>query len=142
MRMRLRLCGAELLAVMVSMLFVVWLFLYAASGSVQADTSTTADLLWPLPRVAMFGSNVYSLEPVNFDITSTGPGGDADLLKGALVEYLKLIFETPAPFFPSGGESGGTSGSLPSLVVDVKSEDQTLGLQTDESCKLASLPTS
>ena len=99
------------------------------------DSSTTTDLLWPLPRSATFGSTIYSLNPETFTFVGTGLGGNSNTLKGAFERYTNLIFQTPAPFFPSGGSSGAGQQELASLVVNVISDDETLGLNTNETCK-------
>ena len=65
----------------------------------------------------------------------SGAGGESDILKNAFERYIQLIFDTPVPFYPSG--SGGSSaGVLHNVTVAVKSSDETLGPDTDESCKL------
>ncbi len=80
-----------------------------------------------------FGSNVYTLDD-GFVFLSAGDGGGSDILRGAFARYQKLVFQTPAPFYPSGGAAAAT-GSLASLTVTVSSKDETLGLKTDESCE-------
>ena len=101
--------------------------------SVKADSSTTTDLLWPLPRSVSFGSTVYSLDPETFAFTGTGKGGGDLILKDAFARYIRLMFVTPAPFYPSGG--GAPTLTLASLNVDVSSADETLGLDTNETCE-------
>ena len=112
--------------------------LFPCLGLATADSSTTTDLLWPLPLSTKFGSTVYSLNPETFTFVGTGPGatqgGSSDSLKGAFERYTNLIFQTPAPFFPSGGSSGAAQQELASLEVNVESDDQTLGLDTNETC--------
>ena len=98
-----------------------------------ADSTTTSDLLWPQPSSMTFGSNVYTLDD-RFVFLTAGDGGESDILRGAITRYQKLIFQTPTPFYPSGGSAAAT-GSLASLTVSVSSNDETLGLKTDESCK-------
>ena len=100
----------------------------------SADTSTTSDLLWPKPVSATFGSSVYELQPNSFAFTATGPDSESDILRDAFKRYSDLIFQTPAPFYPSGA-GANPSGPLPGLVVDVQSTDETLQLSTNESCK-------
>ena len=100
----------------------------------SADTSTTSDLLWPKPLSAEFGTSVYVLQPDSFAFIATGPGKDSNILKDAFRRYANLLFETPAPFYPSGG-SASSAGQLTELKILVQSADETLGLSTDESCK-------
>lgn len=116
------------------------LFLVCLAFSVplsRADSSTTTDLLWPLPRKATFGSSIYSLQASSFQFLSSGAGGASDILKGAFERYISLIFETPVPFYPSGN-GGSSAGALQNVTVAVKSSNETLGPDTDESCKLLS----
>ena len=100
--------------------------------SATADSTTTTELLWPHPTSMKFGSGVYIVDK-DMSFFSMGPGSDSDILRGAFSRYQKLIFETPAPFYPSGG-SEAANGTLTSMTVTVSSNDETLGLNTDESC--------
>ena len=115
-------------------LFLVCIFFPCLEWA-TADSSTTTDLLWPLPRSSKFGNTVYSLNPETFTFVGTGPGGTSDSLKNAFERYTNLIFQTPAPFFPSGGSSGAAQQELTSLEVNVMSDNESLGLNTNETCK-------
>lgn len=110
-------------------------FLLPSLEWADADSSTTTDLLWPLPRSATFGSNVYSLNAETFTFVGTGAGGSSTTLDSAFDRYTNLIFQTPAPFFPSGASSGAAQQELASLVVNVMSDNETLGLGTNETCE-------
>ena len=110
-------------------------FLLPSLGLAAADSSTTTDLLWPLPRSATFGSNVYSLNAETFTFMGTGAGGSSIMLDSAFERYTNLIFQTPAPFFPSGASSGAAQQELASLVVNVMSDNETLALGTNETCE-------
>ena len=100
-----------------------------------ADSGTTTDLLWPLPKSVNFGSSVYSIQPSVFQFKGTGAGGASNILKEAFERYIQLIFETPVPFYPSG--SGGSPvGVLNAVLVEVLTNDETLGPNTNETCKL------
>ena len=114
-------------------------FLLSCLRWASTDSSTTRDLLWPLPHSVTFGSNVYSLKAETFTFIGTGKGateGDSSkILKGAFDRYITLIFHTPAPFIPSGGRVGASQLSLASLEVHVMSDDSTLGQNTNETCK-------
>ena len=114
------------------------LFLLALSGHcswVLADSSTTTDLLWPLPKMVTFGTAIYSFDPASFQFLGSGAGGSSATLKGAFDRYIQLIFHTPVPFYPSGA-GGAAAGVLKSVEVTVKSSNETLpGPDTDESCK-------
>ena len=116
------------------MLAIAFLLPLLVLGFARSDSSTTTDLLWPLPRSAEFGNDVYSLAAANFMFLGTGQGGSSDVLKDAFERYLKLIFETPTPFYPSG--AGGVAvKELSSMEVNVLSADETLGLNTNETCE-------
>lgn len=101
---------------------------------VAADNSITSDLLWPKPKSAQFGSNIYTVDQ-SFQFLGTGPGSNSNILKAAFDRYQALIFKTPSPFYPSGN-TGQAHGALSSMTVTVSSDDETLDLQTDESCRL------
>ncbi len=100
-----------------------------------ADSSTTTDLLWPLPHYTSFGSEVYSLNSQTFNFLGAGAGGGSSILEDAFLRYQLLIFSSPAPFYPSGGGSAPAQ-ELASLLATVNSADETLGLNTNESCEL------
>ena len=110
------------------------LLLLAGAHLVASDQSTTADLLWPVPQSAQFGTGVYSLSSEAFSITTAGAGASSVIITGAVDRYWKLIFETPAPFYPSGAGSDATA-SLSGLVITVATSNETLAETTDESCK-------
>lgn len=115
------------------MLFSVVLVVAALLGA-SADTSTTSDLLWPKPSASNFGTNVYQLNAASFSLTAKGQGSSSEILRDAFQRYSKLIFQTPAPFYPSGA-SDTFNGEISGLVFTVQSSDETLGSSTDESCK-------
>ena len=101
---------------------------------VTNDTaSITSDLLWPKPTSANFGSNIYTVDQ-NLEFTKDGPGGNSDVFEAAIARYKALIFKTPSPFYPSGNE-GRASGTLSSVTVTISSDDETLDLHTNESCR-------
>ena len=104
------------------------------TSATPADTSVTFDLLWPKPSAAQFGSDTYSLNKT-FEFKGAGAGGDSKILAAAFDRYHGLIFNIPTPFYPSGNSSQ-SSGALGSVTVTVSSDDETLALQTDESCRL------
>ena len=103
-------------------------------SAAKSDSSTTTDLLFPLPRFTNFGSKVYLLNAQTFVFLGSGKGGSSDILKDAFERYSKLIFETPAPFFPSGG-GGISTQELDSMQVVVDSADESLGMSVNENCK-------
>ena len=112
----------------------VVLVLASLLGS-YADDTTTVNLLWPKPSSMQFSSNVYQLSPDSFQFTSAGAGANSDVVRGAFARYFRILFQTNAPFYPTGAIEDA-SGTLTKLVVTVDSADETLGPDTDESCKL------
>ena len=102
----------------------------ALLATALADKTTTSDLLWPQPFTMEFGSHVYAIDS-SFSFLGAS---NSDILKGAFTRYQQLIFDTPTPFYPSGG-SAAVTGILLTLVVTLTSDDETLGLKTDESCQ-------
>ena len=113
-------------------LFLLAAFVY---HSVAANPSITTDLLWPMPSEVQAGNDVYSLDPSKFAFTANGAGGSSDILKEAFQRYMDLIFKSPTPFYPSVA-SATPSKELSGLAVTVSSNDETLGLDTDETCKI------
>lgn len=109
--------------------------LFVPMTQILADSSTTTELLWPLPRMATFGSSVYSIDPASFQFLGMGSGGASALLKGAFDRYIQLIFHSPPPFYPSGG-GGAPAGVVDSVTVNVASSSEDLGPNTDESYNL------
>lgn len=96
-----------------------------------ADTTTTSDLLLPQPSSMQFGSNVYMIDS---SFVFAYNGATSNILTNAFSRYNLLIFDTPVPFYPSGG-STEAAGTLSMLQVTLASNDETLGLDTDESCE-------
>ena len=113
------------------------LFVLAAASLrlVFGDSSTTSDLLWPHPSQSTFGTEVYEVDSGNFAFTTDGAGGGSTLLKSAIDRYYVIIFQSAAPFYPSGGATQ-PKGPLTGLKVTVNSQDESLNLTTDESCKV------
>ena len=103
-----------------------------------ADHSTTSGLLWPMPKKCDFGSDVYLLQPKSFQFLASGAGADSDIVKDGFVRYSKMLFDSSIPFVPTGATQA-SDGVLPSLKINVQSADESLGQDTDESCKLAGL---
>ena len=108
------------------------LVLVALFASALADATTTSDLLWPQPSSMKFGSGVYTIDD-GFDFLGAGAGANSDILRAAFSRYQDLIFNTPTPFYPSGGSAAAT-GKLKNLTVTVSSSNESLGLKTNESC--------
>jgi len=93
----------------------------------------SSSLLWPMPETVMaLSERVRALDSEKFtfetDINSA-------LLNEAFERYMGVIFQTPVPFIPEGA-STVIKVMMPMLNVKVTSGDETLGSETDESCKL------
>ena len=101
---------------------------------ILADPSTTTELLWPLPRMSVFGSSIYSVNTDNFEFIGMGSGGENANLKGAFEHYTRLIFQTHVPFYPFGG-GVFPRGVVDGVIVNVASSSEDLGPDTDESCE-------
>jgi hypothetical protein len=56
------------------------------------------------------------------------------ILTSAIKRYQDIIFNSPIPFYPSTDVT--TNGQLDSLMITVKSDDESLNQDTDESCQL------
>ena len=105
---------------------------FSPSSCASTDNSTTTDLLWPLPTTYAFGSGYYTLNPSTFKFVPVNNGVRSDTLQAAIERYTKLIFDTPVPFYPSGG-NGSSLGELLGVYVDVVIADETLGPATNET---------
>lgn len=95
----------------------------------MSDPSTSTDLLWPLPNNNSVGTDIYSLDK-SFMFVATGEGASSDILKEAIDRYMKLIFLPP----PIAAVVSTVTGPLAKLTVSVASNDETLALETDNSC--------
>ena len=117
------------------LVFSVFVLAICQLLSAFADPSTTDGLLWPVPKKSTFGKEVYLLQPESFQFLAIGAGADSDIVKDGFARYSKILFNTSVPFFPTGATQA-SDGVLPSLNVVVYSADETLGQDTDESCKI------
>lgn len=115
------------------MLFRDMLLIAALLGGVASDPTTSTDLLWPLPNDNTVGSDMYSLDSKTFMFSAAGEGAGSDILKEAMERYMKLIFLPPP--VPAVGST--VKASLDKLTITVASNDETLGLNTDNGCAFA-----
>ena len=97
------------------------------------DPSISTQLLWPMPSSVTVGSQVFSIDPASFKFTPQGANAASDTLKQAIDRYSDLIFKTPVPLYPSEANTTAAS-ALSALTITVSSTNETLGLNTDESC--------
>ncbi len=113
-----------------TMLSYCVLLIAAFLGGAVSDPSTSTDLLWPLPNNNSVGSDMYSLDNATFMFTAAGAGAGSDILKEAMDRYMKLIF-LPSPV-PAVGST--VKAALDKLTINVASNDEILGLNTDNGC--------
>ncbi len=106
------------------------LLIAALCGGASSDPNTSTDLLWPLPNGNTVGSDMYSLDNNTFMFVPAGEGGSSDILKEAMERYMKLIFLPP----PVPALVSSISAPLDKLTITVDSSDETLALDTDNSC--------
>ena len=95
---------------------------YLASG----ETPDPRLQLWPLPLSYSFSDPMIPSYSKNFQFIGDGAGGQSSILKAAFRRYKDYNFDQ--------GEATSEEG-LQGLVVYVASNDETLNLDTDESCK-------
>ena len=115
-------------------LFLLTACLLPALAVGAVDPSISTQLLWPTPNSVSVGDMVLSIDSTTFKFTTQGGGLGSDTLKQAIERYTDIIFKTPTPFYPSAANVTATS-ALSGLTVTVSSSDETLGLNTDESCE-------
>ena len=113
------------------LLFSACLLPCLAGNARAVDPSISTQLLWPMPSSVDVGDQVFSVDPSTFKFSAAS---SSDTLKEAISRYTDLIFKTPAPFYPSAANTSAGSG-LSELTIAVSSDDESLGLDTDESCK-------
>ena len=91
----------------------------------SAHAGTT---LWPKPQSESPGSHTFTLTQASFALSPTGV--TSDILTTAIDRYQYIIFggatAAPVSFTPSG--------AVTSLQVNVKTDNTSLSLTTDESC--------
>ena len=96
-------------------------------GTAHSDPT---DLLWPLPNNHAVGTDMYTVDPKQFTFSPAGAGAGSDILKDAMARYMKLIFLPP----PMESIGSSVSGALEKLTITVDSADESLQLDTNNSC--------
>ena len=71
--------------------------------------------------------------PDNFTFKGSGAGGELDILTGAFERYRKFIVPVTLKSPRKSPMVGDNVAEM--LEVEVSSSDESLGLETDESCK-------
>lgn len=108
------------------MLHLCWIAL------TNGDTSITSDLLWPQPAEMNFGTDVYSIDATTFSFLTKE--SSSALLRNVVNRYYNIILKSSIPLYPTGGNSVNPTRVLNGLKVIVNSPDETLDMNTDESC--------
>ena len=110
---------------------VMLVLLLGLVGAVYSSSGT--DTLWPLPNNNAVGTDMYTVDPKQFMFSPAGAGAGSDILKDAMARYMKLIFLPP----PMQSIEAKVSGALEKLTITVDSADETLQLDTNNSCMCA-----
>ena len=96
-----------------------------------SDIGNPEDYLWPIPQSVKCSSDIVYAISENFAFQGSGGGGELSTLTAAFERYRKFISPTTLKAPPVGVNVT----ALEMLMVYVASADETLGLETDESCK-------
>ncbi len=103
------------------------LALHGAFAAVDVNS-----LLWPIPKqVTVTDDTVRALDPDKFQFMTDV---NSAILNEAFIRYMGVIFKAPLAFIPDGA-SENVKVEMAMLNVKVTSGDETLGEDTDESCK-------
>ena len=97
---------------------------------VVSDTVDLTSYLWPIPQSVKCNTDMYSISK-DFMFQGTGAGGELPIVTGAFERYRKFV--TPSTSVKSTRNVNAMA--LEMLVVDVATADETLDLETDESCE-------
>ena len=95
-----------------------------------SDIANPEEYLWPIPQSVKCSSDIYAISE-NFAFQGSGGGGELSTLMAAFERYRKFI----SPITLKAPLVGVNVTALEMLIVYVASADETLGLETDESCK-------
>jgi len=110
----------------------VWLVVLFTA--VTSDTINPVDYLWPLPYSVKCDPGLqYGLDDASFTFQGNGQGGQLPTLTSAFERYRLLIF--PDTMKPKSSNVKLGDGMVQMLEVNVASNDETLALETDESCE-------
>jgi len=110
----------------------VWLVLLFTA--VTSDTINPVDYLWPLPYSVKCDPGLqYGLDDASFTFQGNGQGGQLPTLTSAFERYRLLMFPDIMKVKSRNVKLG--DGMVRMLEVNVASNDETLALETDESCE-------
>ena len=96
-----------------------------------SDIANPELYLWPIPQSVKCSSDIVYAISENFAFQGTGAGGELSTLTAAFERYRKFI----SPTTLKAPAVSVNVTALEMLMVDVASADETLGLETDESCE-------
>lgn len=96
-----------------------------------SDTVDPVSYLWPIPQSVKCNSELVYTITENFNFQGAGAGGELPTLTGAFERYRKFV----SPSALKVSTVSANTMVLESLMVEVASADETLGLDTDESCE-------
>ena len=96
-----------------------------------SDIANPELYLWPIPQSVKCSSDIVYAVSDSFNFQGTGAGGELATLTAAFERYRTFI--SPASLKTPAVDVNVTA--LNTLTVDVASADETLGLETDESCE-------
>ena len=100
-----------------------------------SDIGNPEDYLWPIPQSVKCSSDIVYAISENFAFQGSGGGGELDTLTAAFERYRKFISPTTLKRALKAPLVGVNVTDLNMLMVYVASADETLGLETDESCE-------
>ena len=101
---------------------------------VTSDTINPVDYLWPLPYSVKCDPELqYGLDDATFTFQGSGQGGELTTLTSSFERYRSLIF--PDTTKARSRNDKLDVDMLQMLEVYVVSNDETLALETDESCE-------
>lgn len=113
---------------MMPVLHVLW---FAVLFTVAVgDLEDPVLYLWPLPQSVKCDKDFYTVSET-FTFQGTGDGGELATLTAAFERYRPFVSPDTLKTHKLGDNA-----ALEMLVVDVASADETLNLETDESCEL------
>ena len=92
------------------------------------DDNYVKGSIWPKPQEEHREDDYYFVDHVNFKFSANGAGKDSEILKSALKRYKGLLFPKK-----EGEQASGKV--IRELVVNVKTKQENLDINMDESCE-------
>ena len=108
-----------------------WLAVFFTAANAAINP---VDYLWPIPYSVKCDPGLqYGIDDVSFTIRGSGQGGELPTLTSAFERYRPFIVPDTMKAKNPNVKLG--VGMLEMLEVNVVSNDETLALETDESCE-------